>query len=394
MRPAPLLLVPLLFSGGCTTGPEPDRDEAPINAFIGDTSFEATYGRHPNASDEEWTRIVTHLRFVEAELRARDVSHLPYAARQARVLNLQRLHEYWTAGLFPRNRPGTARTPRFVEPAAPALVSPRRVCAVGALAEADLGAAAIDGIGAKYTFNEIHDIHDPAFLAWAKGSGLSLDELAMIQPTYDFENPEFEQHKRHVQDVLASREGSMNACVHSVLSPRERHPATLVAFVQVDGRGNASRATIQGTDDPRIRACGEKVLKTTRFQGSPGVSGTSGTRSYTITGPRLPDGGIDPGYPPVVLGRAKAAVDRCGTSLPATPAGQARVMVKTVFFADGTIHVRDVSFYPAAEANPSARVSACVLQAIEVLDGPQFLGDAKTFEFVYLMSTRRPPELR
>src|SRR5688572_21323967 len=166
-------------SSAPTTDPIPNNfSEGPINAAIGDESFGRTYGRAPNAADDDVDRITTHLRFVEATLRSRDVSHLTPARQTARIRMLDRLNAYWRAGAFPRNPIGTARVPRFVEPATEN--AGRRVCAVGAIAEPDLGPEAIDAIGARHEHDAIASIHDPAFVSWARSSGLSTDELAMI----------------------------------------------------------------------------------------------------------------------------------------------------------------------------------------------------------------------
>src|SRR4051812_49578997 len=104
MRPAVALLPALLsLLLSCAPSGDPEATVEPVNAVAADTSFEVAFGRPPAADDEEWTRIATHLRFVENELRARDTSQLSDRERHARALNLQRLHDYWTAGLFPRN---------------------------------------------------------------------------------------------------------------------------------------------------------------------------------------------------------------------------------------------------------------------------------------------------
>lgn len=82
-------------------------------------------------------RVQRHLAAVEAELRARDASHLPPALQLERRRNLDRLHAYRVAGEFPRNSdyPGE-RVPYFID-------DDGVVCAVGHLvAESGFGAVA------------------------------------------------------------------------------------------------------------------------------------------------------------------------------------------------------------------------------------------------------------
>jgi hypothetical protein len=65
---------------------------------------------------EDQARIRERLSSVEAYLRSQDTSHL----------SAVHLHEYWTAGVFPRNTLRNYPTPIFIDPAG-------RACAVGYL---------------------------------------------------------------------------------------------------------------------------------------------------------------------------------------------------------------------------------------------------------------------
>src|SRR3989344_6455056 len=49
-------------------------------------------------------RIKNHLRIVEKELRRKNVDHLSAELRAERAKNIDRLHAYWTNGLYPINR--------------------------------------------------------------------------------------------------------------------------------------------------------------------------------------------------------------------------------------------------------------------------------------------------
>ena len=87
-----------------------------VNGVLGDESFIATFGRRPEPGDSEGLRLRTHLVYVEQLLRERPVDHLSEEQRTARARNLDRLHDYWTAGVFPRNTVMShRRTPVFID---------------------------------------------------------------------------------------------------------------------------------------------------------------------------------------------------------------------------------------------------------------------------------------
>jgi hypothetical protein len=96
----------------------------------------------------------------------------------ARANNLARLEAYIAARHFPRNDDHPeARRPTFVD---------RRgaICAVGALFAADRGRGAAERIAAGHKYDFIVDIDDAELAAWQRDSGLSMAELAIIQPAY------------------------------------------------------------------------------------------------------------------------------------------------------------------------------------------------------------------
>lgn len=160
---------------------QPDRQA--INPVIGDLSFMQTYGHSPNASTDENTRIRTHLAYVEERLRAADMTHLSAAQRTQRTHVLDLLHEYWTAGIFPRNydHPGERR-PCFID-------RDGRICAVGYLVAQTAGREAAEAINQTHQYDDLLAMNDPALDEWVAGSGLSKTECAMIQPTYGWRDP-------------------------------------------------------------------------------------------------------------------------------------------------------------------------------------------------------------
>ena len=152
-----------------------DLHTAGINLYAGDLSANLGYV-HGNTEDD---RIRGHLMFAHDVLAAADTSALSPELRAARARNLDRLVRYARAGQFPRNddHPDALR-PTFVDDRG-------EICAVGALFASDRGypaAARIAKAGYKYAF--IAQLDDPELLAWQQTSGLSLAELALIQPSY------------------------------------------------------------------------------------------------------------------------------------------------------------------------------------------------------------------
>jgi len=127
---------------------------------------------------EDQSRIREHRSSVETYLRGQDTSHLSAAQREARAKNIAHLHEYWTAGVFPRNTLRNYPTPIFIDPA-------DRACAVGYL----MIESGWDEAARKVAENEnlayVNDIQTPEVAEWLAQSGLSVQEAAWIQPEYD-----------------------------------------------------------------------------------------------------------------------------------------------------------------------------------------------------------------
>ena len=137
-----------------------------------------------------WTRLIhklddlclrTHLRRVEKRLTARDVSHLSHRQQVARRRQFDALTQYWKSGVFPRNSDfPTRRVPYFID-------SGGRVCAVGHLlitsGQIELARQLAQAANNAY----IEDVKSPELDEWTSESGMTKEELAMIQPVYSGE---------------------------------------------------------------------------------------------------------------------------------------------------------------------------------------------------------------
>lgn len=125
----------------------------------------------------EQSLIQLHLQQVETLLRKRDVCSLTEAQKARRVENLNTLHKYWKAGVFPINDGHTNRQPYFID-------KYNTYCAVGYLMKESGGDAMSRSINASQNYSYLLDIQHPQLMDWVQQSGLSLDELALIQPGY------------------------------------------------------------------------------------------------------------------------------------------------------------------------------------------------------------------
>jgi hypothetical protein len=150
-----------------------------INPVLGNASFVQKYGHEPGMEAGEDERIQTHLLYAEELLRNKNTDHLPVAVAENRNHLLNLLHNYAIAKKFPKNYdyPGE-RKPCFIDRDA-------NICAVGYLVEQTAGRDAAIAINNKYQYETIAAMKGDALLTgWVAQSGLTLEECAMIQPTY------------------------------------------------------------------------------------------------------------------------------------------------------------------------------------------------------------------
>ena len=170
-----VLLVCMVLVGSCHRQSEGSTE--PINAILGDASFVAKFGIAPDDNSDETLRIKTHLEYVERLLRDRDLRTMPEELKKARERLLDLLREYWTASVFPRNYDHASRKPCFID-------RDGRVCAVAYLVERTAGRELASTINSAHQYAMIAEMDEPALTEWVANSGLSLEELAAIQPTY------------------------------------------------------------------------------------------------------------------------------------------------------------------------------------------------------------------
>jgi hypothetical protein len=148
----------------------------PVNTVIGDSSWLQAFGSWPDANSPEKLRIQSHLaqaiNIIEA---APGPAHL----EKQRKHSIRLLKEYLRQGEFPRqfNYAFAERHPCFID-------DKGRLCAVGYLIAETVGRAESERINASFRFHYLLDIKDSLLEQWQKASGLSMRELAMVQPAY------------------------------------------------------------------------------------------------------------------------------------------------------------------------------------------------------------------
>lgn len=170
-----------------TTQMPPGRMATRLAAIVGvllfaSFAFSATATAGMPQSDmtvieKDRIRIQAHLQNVEQELRSRDVTHLSPELQAERERNLDRLHEYWTAGEFPHNTHVPWRQPVFID-------RDGRACAVGYLMIESGWDEEARAISERENLAYLPNMKSPEVGEWVAQSGLTAEEAAWIQPTY------------------------------------------------------------------------------------------------------------------------------------------------------------------------------------------------------------------
>lgn len=129
--------------------------------------------------DREQTRVAQHILRAEAHADQREVRLRPLQ-RLARKLLLAELAEYRARGRFPKNRDFEQPTPYFVDAAGTR-------CAVAHLLDASGESELVQRIAHERNHARVAELADEARLvAWLDVAGLSVEEAALIQPSYCF----------------------------------------------------------------------------------------------------------------------------------------------------------------------------------------------------------------
>ena len=127
----------------------------------------------------ERARVRKHLLRAERLAARSSLLGLGSEAKCARASLLDELERYRLRGRFPKNRDFRARTPYFVD-------ADGTRCAVAHLLDASGESRLVRKIARERNNARVVELSDePRLVAWLGATGLTLDEVAAIQPSYD-----------------------------------------------------------------------------------------------------------------------------------------------------------------------------------------------------------------
>lgn len=357
-----------------------------VNAVLGDASWVALYGERPGPDVPDAERIRTHLAYVDTLLRERDVSDLSPELQLARARNLDRLSAYRIADMFPENRPGVGRVPRFVdddEDGALAALADVRLCAVGHLLAADLGVEAAIAIAADFQHAEVGAIDAPELATWAASSGLTIEELAMIQPSYGWKDrkPTLDSDGRLLPEaamrvLMGAAFQPSNTCVHDRVGARAPHPkaAEVTVVIEPSGKMTSVSVSLPPAQHSETRQCIAEAVKKASFPAFKGKPLTV-TQRIPIVGPKNDKGDLNRNYLRVVFERGDEAIRKCA-------AGEAGhhgdLAVNATAHPSGAF--REIHLVNSDK--PEFR--ACVVRVLSSLELPIFKGEPVKDGHVYL----------
>lgn len=147
-----------------------------INALIGDTSWYVLHPQQCITTATETQRISTHLSYVVVQLKKNSKATQNNSPKRIQAIAL--LEKYIELGAYPCEFDHSpTRRPCFIDHAG-------NICAVGYLLEQTAGRDAAERINERYQYALITEMNDPGLRDWQQSIGLSMRELAMIQPAY------------------------------------------------------------------------------------------------------------------------------------------------------------------------------------------------------------------
>jgi hypothetical protein len=180
-----------------------------LNAITGD-AWKGIYSETYCDGLTERQKITAHLQYVELLLRSRPVNELTAEQRLNRTKLLDNLADYSTRGEFPANEkfPGT-RQPCFID-------ARGKICAVGYLIEQSAGREVAESINARYQYSFITEMQ--GLDEWITANGMTAEECAMIQPTYNYSSgPSLKNKPNDSIEAIVSRKikyaGPPDTCV-------------------------------------------------------------------------------------------------------------------------------------------------------------------------------------
>jgi hypothetical protein len=151
-----------------------------VNPIIQNESSKLFSFYFPGLEISEEMRVACHLLYAEQILRAGKSEALSENQKLNRARIADLLHEYTLRGVYPKNYNYRGeRAPCFID-------QEGTICAVGYLIEQTAGHDVAVSINKEYQYADILEMDIEFIEVWANQNGITLEECAIIQPTYEW----------------------------------------------------------------------------------------------------------------------------------------------------------------------------------------------------------------
>jgi|TARA_B110000037_G_scaffold204076_1_gene247731 hypothetical protein len=176
-------------------------------------------------SDGDVNLIKTHLFLILDKLKKKDVSHMNDLQKSNRRDHITGLEKYMHRGIFPINTLWVGRRPVFID-------SVGTHCAVGKLIYNSGFEKLAKKINDEHQLSYLNAIKTQGLVKWQENSGLALDELALIQPSYA------PAHYTELQKLI------MAGKIKDIIAAIEKDPTKLNKVEEFSAGGGRSRAAM------------------------------------------------------------------------------------------------------------------------------------------------------
>lgn len=149
-----------------------------INSVIGDISYVKKFGHLPSRDTDRSLRISIHLAYVENLLRNNEAAYNSETYNKRRDI-LDHLHNYRVSGEFPKNDDRQRNSVRCFND------NSRTTCTMCYLVKQSADKQTAENINKDFENCKIAGVKSEALTNWIRESGLTREELEIIQPSYN-----------------------------------------------------------------------------------------------------------------------------------------------------------------------------------------------------------------
>jgi len=266
MKKKLVLLIVTLLSLALSTKLHSKLDNLiPINPVIGDIGFQKKYNAPPTFNSDNYERIISHFEFVIDSLKNSPTKKLNKTQLDNRGKHLNRLQEYLDRGIFPSNIYHDSRKPVFID-------QDNTHCAVAYLLKEDNQNEVINEVQNLYNYNYIGDMNSELLFNWIDRSGLTLSEVRMIQPTYNWEPPEPPQQPNYYKRATSKIDFSTIFITNNRNNSRKikgkLYTNITNARCQVNRKGDVSLVTTTSNIDLKLNEIIKNIANNSKWDPS------------------------------------------------------------------------------------------------------------------------------